>query len=133
MADGDDGAKLYAAYQAWLKTKGLKDTEALFQSFLDEQSPITNPSAAEVVQGASVYWSADKAMHAVRALGIFFIRSAVASLVCLPIIVIGIVITVTSRYGYIIGQPLIVIGAVLLIIWEVGVIIQANRELKKSE
>ena len=76
-------------------------------------------------------------LHAVRALGIFFIRGAVASLVGAGIAGFGYVILLAGGSSgdagtVIFGIVVVGIGAVVTLIWEVFVVIAASSELRKS-
>lgn len=76
-------------------------------------------------------------LHAVRALGIFFIRSAVALLVGSTIVGVGVLFVVvggsidasaTTTLGYV----LVGAGALLTIVWQIAVLISASQELRES-
>ena len=86
-----------------------------------------------------------KTLHALRALGIFFIRSALAVLVSGAVAAIGFIVLATTptttnalsrdsasaQSGF--GIALIITGLVVLIVCEIFVVIRANEELKKSD
>jgi hypothetical protein len=69
-------------------------------------------------------------LHALRALGIFFIRGAVASLVAFGIVAVGYLFVLVG--GGVVGAVVVGIGVVVGIVWQVIVVIAANEELRKS-
>jgi len=69
-------------------------------------------------------------LHALRALGIFFIRGAIASLVGFGIAAVGYLILIAG--AGVLGAIVVVIGAVVGLVWQIIVIIAANDELRKS-
>lgn len=76
---------------------------------------------------------AEKSLHAIRALGIFFIRSAVAGLVGGLILGTGALILVFGGpLAIMLGRVVIVVGAIVTIVWQIVVLIAANRELRAS-
>lgn len=85
-----------------------------------------NPSHSELAL-------AEKTLHAIRALGIFFIRSAVAGLVGGLIVGAGVLILVFGGpLAVMLGRVIIGAGAVVTIIWQIAVLISANRELRAA-
>ncbi len=76
---------------------------------------------------------AEKTLHAIRALGIFFIRSAVAGLVGGLIVGAGVLILVFGGpLAIVLGRVIIGAGAIVTIIWQIVVLIAANRELRTA-
>ena len=76
-------------------------------------------------------------LHAVRALGIFFIRGAIASFVGLVIVGIGYAISLAGLANFdrgttIFGAVVIGIGALVTLVWEIVVLVAASAELRKS-
>lgn len=76
-------------------------------------------------------------LHAVRALGIFFIRSAAAVLVSTTIIGVGVLLVVTGSWiaapqTINLGYILVGAGALTAIILQIGVLMSASRELNES-
>jgi len=75
----------------------------------------------------------ERTLYAIRALGIFFIRSAVASLVGGTIVGVGVVILMFGGLqSSVLGGVVIGIGALVTIIWEIAIVVGANRELRKA-
>ncbi len=76
---------------------------------------------------------AEKTLHAVRALGIFVIRSAVAGLVGGLILGVGVLILFFGGpLAVMLGRVIIGTGAVVTIAWQIAVLIGANRELRRA-
>lgn len=76
-------------------------------------------------------------LHALRALGIFFIRGAVASLVGFGIAGIGYLMILAGASGgdggtVIFGGIVVGIGAVVGFVWQIVVLVAASAELRKS-
>lgn len=69
-------------------------------------------------------------LHALRALGIFFIRGAIASLVAFGIAAVGYLILLAG--AGVLGVIVVVIGAVVGLVWQIIVLIAASEELRKS-
>lgn len=106
----------------WLNNPpGGDDTE-------DESVHPTNPTDSS---------SKQLSLHALRALGIFFIRGAVASLVGFGVAGVGFVIFWVGAGGHdggavVLGAIVMGIGAVVGFIWQIVVLIAASDELRKA-
>jgi len=76
-------------------------------------------------------------LHALRALGIFFIRGAVAALVGFSVGGVGFAIfsagaAGSDRGAMVFGGVLMAIGAVVGVGWQIVVLVAASDELRKS-
>ena len=97
----------------------------------DSEEPPARPS----VQSDSS--TKQLSLHALRALGIFFIHGAVASLVGVGIAGIGYLILIAGAARAdggtaIVGGVVIGIGALVGFIWQIRVVVTAVAELRKS-
>lgn len=105
---------------------------------------LNNPPAADDGEGESAQATSHAtpstkqlSLHALRALGIFFIRGAVASLVAFGIAGAGYLLLLAGIAGRdtgtaIFGGVVIGAGAITGFVWQIVVLVAASAELRKS-